>query len=211
MNLDRLFQAGAGIAIAGVIWCLWPQTAGGYYSPYRWAAPAYRHGPVVLIDRGHWNESAADPHFDALTRVLTGDGYRVSTSRQEFVPELLQTASVLVVSDPLGFTGWLDRFGLHVRGNAFQHDEIESVREWVRAGGSLLLVADRPPAVQAAGPLASALGVPIADETMREVGRGRVAVVTAQLADIHNRTFDARSIMLGIVHWLSRVDLASQP
>ena len=206
MNLDRLFQAGVGIALIGVVWCAWPQPAGAYYSPHRWGSPAYRHGPIVLIDRGHWNESSADPGFDALTRVLTGDGYRVSTSRQKFVPELLQTAKVVVISDALGFTGWIERLGLHMRPRAFQADEIETVRGWVQAGGSLLLVADRPTAGETERPLASALGVSIADGTYRDLGRGRVAVITTQLADSHNRSIDSRSTILGILHWLSRAE-----
>ncbi len=206
MILDRLFQAGVGIALIGIVWGAWPQPAGGYYSPYRWGRSTYHHGPAVLVDRGHWNESAADPGFDALTRLLTWDGYRVSTSRQEFVPELLQTAKVVVVSDAIGFTGWFGRFGLHRRGTAFQSDEITAVRAWVLAGGSLLLVADRSEAVEATRTLASALGVPITDGTQRELGRGRVAVVTTQLADIHNHAVDSRDTMLGIVHWLSRAE-----
>jgi hypothetical protein len=206
MNLDRLFQTGIGISLIGVVWCLWPQPAGAYYSPYRWGPATYHHGPVVLIDRGHWNESAADPGFDALARVLAGDGYSISTSRQEFVPELLQTARVLVVSDALGFTGWLGRFGVRTRGNAFHADEVDAVRDWVRAGGSVLLVADRPPAVDAVRPLASALGMSIADRAHRELGRGRVAVITTQLADPHNRAIDSRNTMLEIVHWLSRAE-----
>jgi hypothetical protein len=206
MNLDRLFQTGIGIALIGVVWWAWPRPAGGYYSPYRWEAATYHHGPVVLIDRGHWNESAADPGFDALARVLAADGYRVSINRQEFVPELLQTAKVLVVSDALGFVGWLGRFGVRIRGNAFHADEVDAVRDWVSAGGSVLLVADRPPAVDAARPLASALGVPIADLAYRELGRGRVAVIAMQLADPHNRAIDSRDTMLGIVHWLSHAE-----
>src|SRR5579863_7888590 len=206
MNLDRLFQTGIGISLIGVVWCIWPQPAGGYYSPHRWGSATYHHGPVVLIDRGHWNESAADPGFDALARVLTGDGYSVSTSRQEFVPELLQTAKVLVVSDALGFTGWVGRFGVRMKGNAFHADEADAVRNWVIGGGSVLLVADRATAVDAARPLAAALGVSIADKGCRELGRGRVAVITRQLADPHNRAIDSRDIMLGVVHWLSHAE-----
>jgi hypothetical protein len=206
MNLDRLFQTGIGISLIGVVWCAWPHPAGAYDSPQRWGRATYHHGPAVLIDRGHWNESAADPGFDALSRVLAADGYSVSTSRQEFVPELLQTAKVLVVSDPLGFTGWIGRVGVHLRGAAFHADEIDAVRDWVRAGGSVLLVADRSPAVDAARRLASALGVSIADGAYRELGRGRVAVITAQLADPHNRAIDSRNTMLGIMHWLSHAE-----
>jgi len=206
MNSDRLFQAGIGIALIGIAWSVWPHAAGGYYSPRNWPPPAYHHGPPILIDRGHWNESTADPDFYALTRLLTWDGYRVSTTRQEFVPELLQTAKVLVISDPLGLTGWLSRFGWRSRASAFDADELQAVREWVQAGGSLLLVADRPAAVDAARPLALALGAPLADRTLSAIGHGRVAVVTKQLADIHNHAVNGRETMLAIMHWLSRAE-----
>jgi hypothetical protein len=145
----------------------------------------------------HQNESPADPRFGALARVLAADGCRISIGRQEFVPELLQTAQVLVVSDALGLTGWLGRFGVHMRANAFHADEVDAVRDWVSAGGS---------AVDAAGPLASALGVSIADRAYRQLGRSRVAVIATQLADPHNRAIEGRDTMLGILHWLSHAE-----
>jgi hypothetical protein len=99
MNLDRLFQAGFGIVLAGIAWSVWPHPLAGYYSPQRRQGATYRHGSVVLIDLGHWNESAADWHLGALAQLLGWDGYSVATSRQEFMPELLRTAKVLVVPD----------------------------------------------------------------------------------------------------------------
>jgi hypothetical protein len=204
MNLGRLFQAGLGITLIGIVWSVWPHTAGAYYSPQRFTSATYRRGPSVLIDRGHWNESAADPQFNALARVLSSDGYRVTSSRQEIVPELLQTASLLVISDAIGFGGWLQRFGLHTKADAFGADEVEAVRDWVHAGGSLLLIADRPPAVQAARPLAAALGVTLDHWKFLEYGRGRVGVLTRQLADIHDHSVDSRATLLQAMHWLSR-------
>ncbi|MGH9423226.1 MAG: hypothetical protein ACRD3J_24840, partial [Thermoanaerobaculia bacterium] len=43
--------------------------------------------------------------------------------------------------------------------SAFTHDEIDAVTEWVRGGGSLLLIADHMPFAGAASDLAAALGM----------------------------------------------------
>jgi hypothetical protein len=77
------------------------------------------------------------------------------------------------------------------------------VRDWVRAGGSLLLIADRPPALEAARPIAAALGLPAANGASFEFGKGRVVVLTRQLADVRNHTSDSRERLLEIMHWLS--------
>jgi hypothetical protein len=258
MNLDRMFQAGVALAVWGVVWAVWPQPGeAAYGSLNRHRHSAYRHGPPVMIDRGHWNRSRGDPRFEGLYQLLAGDGYRVSRNRQEFVPELLRTAWVLVIPDALGWKGAL---GLHVRAEAFSPAEVRAVRDWVHGGGSLLLIADRPPAGQASQPLASAFGVQLSDggapairlgregglgdntisngrpEEGEEVnfamsfgggdlsgppdgmkflkkqgiafesGRGRVVVLTAQLAGISARKTDNRQLLLNIMHWLSRAE-----
>jgi len=117
----------------------------------------------------------------------------------------LQTAKVLVVSGALGFTGWLGRFGVRMRGTAFHTDEVDAGAIG-SAPGVRCYWSDRPLAVAAVRPLASALGVSTADGSYRELGRGRVAVITKWLADPHNRAIDSRNTMLGIVHWLSHAE-----
>ena len=103
MNLDRMFQAGLALAIVGVVWAAWPQPGEAAYSSVtRRGRSAYRRGPAVTIDRGHWNRSSADPRFDGLSQLLAWDGYQVSRKRQEIVPELLKGTRVLVVADALG-------------------------------------------------------------------------------------------------------------
>lgn len=247
MNLDRMFQAGVVVALLGVVWTVWPQGGGPVYTePYRIHHATYRHGPTILIDRGHWNRSNADPRFDGLAQVLTSDGYRVSRNRQEFVPELLRGTWVLVAADALGWKGAADLagFGLHPR--AFEPEEVACVRDWVYRGGALLLVADRKPAGQASQEMASAFGVQLADTALApaqfnpagqmgddvkyalsfggdkltgpagsfefvqeqgvalQFGRGRVVVLTAQLAG-PRRSYN-RQLVLNIMHWLCRTD-----
>jgi len=242
-----MFQAGVALAIAGVVWSVWPQ--GGvapYASKNRIWHSTYRHGPAVLIDRGHWNRSSADPRFDGLTQILVFDGYQVSRNRQEFVPELLHGTWVLIVDDAMGWKGALRPLGLHLHPDAFSPDEVGTIRDWVHRGGALLLIADRAPAGEASQSLASAFSVTLADtpvgavrfelggdwgDGMRfatslgggkvagppdsiailksqgvalEFGRGRVIVLTAQLAG--TGWSDNRQLMLNLMHWLTRTE-----
>ena len=159
-----MFQAGVALAIAGVVWSVWPQGDPAFASrPWAVWHSTYRHGPAVMIDRGHWNRSGADPRFDGLAQILVFDGYQVSRNRQEFVPDLFRGTWVLVVEDALGWKGALRPAGLNLRADAFAPDEVSAVRDWVYRGGSLLLVADRPPACEASQSLAGAFGVRLAD------------------------------------------------
>ncbi len=164
MNLDRLFQAGVFIAVVGVVWTVWPEGgSAAYISPNRIRHSTYRHGPTVLIDRGHWNRPAGDPKLDGLIRILGWDGYQISRNYQEFVPELLHGAWVLVVSDAMGWKGTLDLAGLGLHPRAFTAGEVACVRDWVRRGGALFLIADRPPAGAASQSLAGAFGMTLSD------------------------------------------------
>jgi hypothetical protein len=75
--------------------------------------------PAIRMPPAYQGRDKLSPSEIQTLRQWVGDGYNVSTNRQELVPESLQTAKVLVVSDALGFTGWLGRFGVRMRGNAF--------------------------------------------------------------------------------------------
>ncbi|SPE34172.1 conserved exported hypothetical protein [Candidatus Sulfopaludibacter sp. SbA3] len=168
MNLDRMFQAGLGLAILGVVWAVWPQPGLGAYTwQNRFRRSAYHRGPAVLIDRGHWNRSVPDPRFEGLLQMLTWDGYQVARNRQDLVPELLRTTRVLVIPNALGWKGVLQplvgKVGLRLHPQAFSVAEVEAVRDWVHGGGSLLLIADRAPAAEASQALAGEFGVRLVD------------------------------------------------
>lgn len=156
-----MFQAGLALAIWGAVWATWPQPGEAAYSSLnRTQRAAYHRGPTVTIDRGHWNLSSADPRFDGLAQLLTWDGYQVSRSRQEIVPELLRTMHVLVIADALG---WKGAIGFRSPPDAFAPEEAEAVRAWVQRGGSLLLIADHAPAAQASQSIAKAFGARLED------------------------------------------------
>ena len=165
-----MFQAGVTLAAIGVIWSFWPQPGEAAYKSLNGRRrAAYRRGPAVLIDRGHWNRSTADPWFEGLYRVLARDGYRVSRNRQKIVVEALDATRILLIADAMGWKGALQSaahsIGIDMRlhPQAFAPEEITAVRDWVDCGGSLLLIADRAPSGEASQALASAFGAHLAD------------------------------------------------
>jgi hypothetical protein len=162
-----MFRAGLAISTAGVLWTLWPAPgARAYSTAYRGGHARYHLGPRVAIDLGHYNAAAADSRFLALGDLLTWDGYRITRSRQRLVPEYLKGFYVLLIANampyPAGARGVAEAVGLGGLAT-FGADEVEAVREWVRAGGSLLLIADAPHSGKAAAPLAAAVGATLHD------------------------------------------------
>jgi hypothetical protein len=116
-------------------------------------------GPVVRVDEGHWNFHTMDGRFLAFARLLERDGWRVEPHRGRFTRASLSGARVLVIANALADTGeWV----LPAR-PAFTGDEVKAVRDWVRAGGALLLIADHMPFPGQAASLAKAFGVEFLD------------------------------------------------
>lgn len=162
-----MFRAGLVISAVGLVWTLWPAPGARAYSAvYRGGRSRYHLEPRVAIDLGHYNNGEADSRFRALGDLLTWDGYRVTRSRQRFVPEYLKGFGVLLIANampyPAGVRGVAEALGLGGLAT-FEADEIEAVRDWVRTGGSLLLIADTPHSGKAAAALAAALGVTLHD------------------------------------------------
>ena len=125
--------------------------------------PAYARGegPLVLIDEAHHNYHTADGRYKTFADLLRLDGYRVTGSKAEFTPDTLKNARILVVANALSEKN-LNRPALPTF-SAFTPEEIAAVKDWVKDGGSLLLVADHLPWPGAAAKLASAFGFLFAD------------------------------------------------
>jgi len=162
-----IFRAGLAIAVLGLVWTLWPEPGErAYASPYHLNRSRYHLGPRVDIDLEHWNNSPGDYRFLALGDLLVWDGYRVTRSKQYLVPEYLKDIRVLVIGNavpyPAVLRGIAERLGL-AGGGALTLEEVDAVRDWVRAGGSLLLEADVPRSGRAAAPLTAALGLAVHD------------------------------------------------
>lgn len=121
------------------------------------ARPAFtgRH-PVVMIDAAHGNFFTRDGLYRTFASLLSQDGLKVISGGQAFSPRLLEACQVLVVADALATK---DLNGPAARANAIRIPECDVVRDWVKEGGSLLLIADHAPFASAMDSLAVRFGV----------------------------------------------------
>jgi len=123
----------------------------------RVAKPAYtKKHPKVLFDEAHNNFHTTTGRYKAFADLITNDGYSVTPNKQRFSKESLADFDILVISNALGAP---------VMGSpeaskpAFTDEECDAVRDWVRAGASLLLIADHAPMGAAAEKLSLRFGV----------------------------------------------------
>ena len=120
-------------------------------------AHAAGKGPVVLIDEAHHNFHTATGRYLPFARTLRQDGYVVRSNTALFAPAALAGARILVIANALAAVNEND--WVLPTPSAFDSTEIAAVAQWVRDGGSLLLIADHMPFPGAAGDLAAAFGV----------------------------------------------------
>lgn len=107
------------------------------------ADPAYKKsGPKVLFDEAHNNFHTANGRYKPFADLITSDGYQVVPNKEKFSREVLKGHDILVISNALG----APRMNDPGAGNpAFTDEESDAVRDWVKEGGSLLLIADHAP------------------------------------------------------------------
>lgn len=122
--------------------------------------PAYAkgRGPLVVIDEAHFNFHTASGRYLPFAQLLRRDGYVVQASTTPFREESLRQGKVLVIANALAEVNTRGNWRLPTP-SAFTDDEITAVREWVRAGGALLLIADHMPFAGAAEKLGAAFGI----------------------------------------------------
>lgn len=136
--------------------------------------PAFARGagPLILVDEGHNNFHTLSPatipdathegslaipgRLTSFRRLMSADGFRVEPLTEPLSTSSLAGASILMISNALADEN-VDDWGLPNL-PAFDREEVEAVISWVRAGGSVLLVADHQPWPAAAAVLASELG-----------------------------------------------------
>ena len=121
--------------------------------------PAYQSGkgPTVLIDEGHHNFHTATGRYKPFADLLRRDGYVVRGSSSLFTKESLEGARVLVIANAL--TPRNEEDWTLPTPSAFTDAEVAVVRDWVRGGGSLLLIADHMPFPGAVATIAKAFDV----------------------------------------------------
>jgi hypothetical protein len=121
------------------------------------ADPAYPRGtgPVIAIDEAHHNFHTMNGRYLPFARLMEADGYRVVANTAPFSRASLSGYQVLVIANAIG--GEWDA-GAYAR-PGFTDPEADAVRDWVRDGGRLLLIADHAPMGVAAEILAQRFGV----------------------------------------------------
>lgn len=136
------------------------QVADTSYRP-RVAEPAYQAGtgPLVFLDEAHHNFHRVDGRYAPFVKLLERDGYVVRPNRARFSLATLESARVLVIANAIAAQNDGTNAWVLPNPSAFADDEIAAVRDWVRAGGSLLLIADHMPFAGAADKLGAAFGV----------------------------------------------------
>jgi hypothetical protein len=118
--------------------------------------PAYTTThPKVLFDEAHFNFHTAGGRYKPFADMVTNDGYRVTSNKEKFAAQSLNGFDVLVIAN----AGAAQQGSADRSKPAFTDAECDAVREWVRGGGALLLIADHAPAGAAAAILASRFDV----------------------------------------------------
>lgn len=121
----------------------------------RVSRPAYegRH-PKVLFDEAHNNAATADGTYRPFVDLISSDGYQVLPNGRELSKTALSKCDILVIANPSGPQGQPDA-------SAFTEEESNAVKNWVDAGGSLLLIVSHLPFSAAADLLTKRLNVDI--------------------------------------------------
>src|ERR1700687_195031 len=105
--------------------------------------PAYtKNFPRLLFDEGHNNFHTATGRYKPFADLISNDGYHVVRGRKPFTKETLDTFKVLVIANALVAEDMDDEGADHT---AFSDLECDAVRDWVREGDALLLIADHAP------------------------------------------------------------------
>lgn len=121
------------------------------------ARPAYtKNHPTILFDEAHNNFHKSTERYKPFADLITNDGYSVTPNKEKFQAKTLAGYDILVIANALG----AERQNLpEASQSPFTDQECDAVREWVRAGGALLLIADHAPFGAAAEKLALRFGV----------------------------------------------------
>lgn len=110
--------------------------------------------PAVLFDEAHQNFHTASGRYKAFADIWMNDGDDITPDEKAFTPEILAGYQILVIANASTNSGSAT--------SAFTSDEYECVKEWVKSGGSLLLVTVHEPFGSASADLAKPFGVEMA-------------------------------------------------
>ncbi|MEM9549112.1 MAG: DUF4440 domain-containing protein [Bacteroidota bacterium] len=118
-------------------------------------SPKYSKKTTALIgvDASHNNLHKLGGGFEPFAKLLRSDGYQLSPVTK-VTPDVLNSLNTLVIVNPLHESN-VGNWKRPIK-NAFTEDEIQTIKDWVTDGGSLMVIADHMPYAGAAQSLANA-------------------------------------------------------
>lgn len=114
-------------------------------------------GPLIWVDAAHHNFHTPDNRFFAFAKLARADGFRVQANTEAFSEATLKNGHILVISNSLNAINYNNNWQLPTP-SAFTTEEIQAVKNWVKNGGRLFLIADHMPFAGAATDLGKAFG-----------------------------------------------------
>ena len=163
VSRPAVLTAAALTGIAAIYILRTPSQQGDPEFDARVARPAYAiHPPRIYFDESHWPQDLYRPFLD----LIRNDGYRVEQQKGRLTQEALTGFDVLVLTIAMGFKEGVKTLpGLrhNLKGDAFTPEECKVVKNWVDAGGSLLLASDYAPTAKSADRLAREFGITFLD------------------------------------------------
>jgi hypothetical protein len=147
------------------------------------ANPAFTNThPRLLFDEAHFNYHTSGGRYKPFVDLVTNDGYRVTANKARFETAALAGYQILVIANAHGAEQVDDPRAARP---AFTDEECDLVRNWVQAGGALLLIADHFPSGSAASNLAKQFGIDMSnsytvDESNYEKSRNTGTLVFSE-------------------------------
>jgi hypothetical protein len=118
--------------------------------------PAYtKSSPRVMFDEAHNNFHTSTGRYKPFADLLMNDGYRIVINRQPFTKKTLDSFKLLIIANALGD----DIDEPNADKPALTEEECTVVHDWVKGGGSLLLIADPGPFGRSIASLAKQFGI----------------------------------------------------
>jgi hypothetical protein len=121
-----------------------------------------------MFDEAHNNFHTSTGRYKPFADLLMADGYRLVINRQPFTKKLLESFKLLIIANALGD----DIDEPDAEKPAFSEEEAVVIGEWVRDGGSLLLIADPGPFGKSAASLAKQFDVEMESVTIEDAANG---------------------------------------
>lgn len=123
------------------------------------ASPAFppAKGPTILLDKAHHNFFVQWDLIQPFADLARADGFQPVVGDEPFTPEYLARFDIVMIITALPFD-FTTRTEVTTEAT-FSDAELTAVRDWVAAGGSLLVFSEHAPFDQAINPLLQRFGI----------------------------------------------------